>query len=146
MRPLSIGKLARAAKVSIHTIRYYEKAGLLPPPARRPSGYRQYTPHDLLQLRFVRKARSLGFGLEEIAQLLALEAQPPQGKLESTALEQKLAVIDQRITELQRWRHALTLRSKSHAATGSSILLLAEHETDADTGAPAAPQSLERFS
>src|SRR3990170_1104230 len=75
MHALSIGELSKAASVSIYTIRFYEKSGLLPRPARRPSGFRQYSELDVLQLQFVRQARSLGFSIEEIAELIALETQ-----------------------------------------------------------------------
>ena len=83
MSRLSIGQLAKAANVSIHTIRYYEKAGLLPQPARQPYGFRQYAAEDLLQLKFVRQARSLGFPLktDAVADPDELPASMNAGKL-----------------------------------------------------------------
>lgn len=135
MHPLSIGQLARAARVSTHTIRYYEKAGLLPPPARRPSGYREYTERELLQLKFVRQARALGFGLDEVSELLSLDS--PQLSLDESnkVIERKLAAIDRRLAALTRWREALSARERNQAADGATILCLAEDGDDADTDA-----------
>lgn len=106
MHALSIGKLAKAARVSIHTIRFYEKSGLLPQPMRRPSGFREYSDLDVLHLKFVREARLLGFSLEEISELLALEAQSGNA-MTRAVVGRKLKAIDQRIARLQQWRHAL---------------------------------------
>ena len=105
MHGLSIGKLAKATKVSIHTIRFYEKSGLLPQPIRRPSGFREYSELDVLQLKFVREARLLGFSLEEISELLALEEETSSAAVRAVA-RRKLKAIDQRIAHLQQWRHA----------------------------------------
>lgn len=105
MHGLSIGKLAKAAKVSIHTIRFYEKSGLLPQPIRRPSGFREYSEVDVLQLKFVREARLLGFSLEEISELLALEDETSSAVVRAI-VGRKLKAIDQRIARLQQWRHA----------------------------------------
>lgn len=105
MHGLSIGKLAKAAKVSIHTIRFYEKSGLLPQPIRRPSGFREYSEVDVLQLKFVREARLLGFSLEEISELLALEDETSSAVVRAV-VGRKLKAIDQRIARLQQWQHA----------------------------------------
>ena len=69
---MTIGELARLAGVNTQTIRFYEREGLLPPPSRRESGYRQYAPTTVEQVRFIRAAKAVGFTLEEIAQLLSL--------------------------------------------------------------------------
>jgi MerR family transcriptional regulator, copper efflux regulator len=105
MHGLSIGKLAKAAKVSIHTIRFYEKSGVLPQPIRRPSGFREYSEVDVLQLQFVREARLLGFSLEEISELLALEEETSSAVVRAV-VGRNLKAIDQRIARLQQWRHA----------------------------------------
>lgn len=104
MQGLSIGQLAKLANVSIDTIRFYEKAGLLPPHVRRPSGFREYSELDLKQLRFIRRGRLLGFSLEEIGELLALDR--VEGPAASVVAE-KLRIIDRKIGELQRWRTCL---------------------------------------
>lgn len=106
MHGLSIGKLAKAAKVSIHTIRFYEKSGLMPRPTRRPSGFREYSELDVLQLKFVREARLLGFSLEEILELLALEDEEGSATIRAIA-GRKLKAIAHRIARLEQWRRAL---------------------------------------
>src|ERR671924_304218 len=102
MHGLSIGKLAKAAKVSIHTIRFYEKSGLLPAPSRRPSGYREYSELDVLQLKLIREARLLGFSLEEIYELLSLEEEDSMAAIRAV-VGRKVKAIDQRIARLQQW-------------------------------------------
>src|SRR3546814_4886966 len=69
---MKTGELAQRAGVSIDTVRYYERQGLLPEPARQASGYRSYVSGDVGRLQFVRRAKALGFTLEEIRDLLAL--------------------------------------------------------------------------
>jgi MerR family copper efflux transcriptional regulator len=76
---LSIGSLAKQVGVKIDTIRYYEREGLLPEPARRASGYRSYGQGTVTQLRFIRRAKDLGFTLEEIRDLIALSNDRHQG-------------------------------------------------------------------
>ncbi|MCT7094655.1 MerR family transcriptional regulator, partial [Salmonella enterica] len=67
---MTIGAVARRVGVAIDTIRYYEREGLLPEPLRRASGYRSYDEGAVRQLRFIRRAKDLGFTLEEIRDLL----------------------------------------------------------------------------
>ncbi|BFI96457.1 MAG: Cu(I)-responsive transcriptional regulator [Rhodanobacter sp.] len=106
--PLTIGAVAKRAGVAIDTIRYYEREGLLPEPARRASGYRSYGEETVAQLRFIRRAKDLGFTLEEIRELLALSADRQRGvKAVKKRAEQRLAAIEQRIAELQRVRDGL---------------------------------------
>ena len=69
---LPIGALSKQTGYKIETIRYYEKAGLLPTPARSPAGYRRYGSADLKRLSFIRRARALGFSIEEVRKLLKL--------------------------------------------------------------------------
>ena len=68
----SIGALARESGVNIETIRYYEKIGVMPKPARSSGGYRQYTAQHSRRLAFIRRGRELGFSLDEIRDLLRL--------------------------------------------------------------------------
>ena len=63
---MQIGKVAEAAEVSVQTIRYYERIGVLPEPNRSQSGYRQYPPEIVQRLQFIQRAQDLGFTLEEI--------------------------------------------------------------------------------
>lgn len=104
MQGLSIGRLAKLANVSIDTIRFYEKAGLLAPHVRRPSGFREFSKLDLKQLRFIRRGRQLGFTLEEIGELLALESGQDSA---AKVVQQRLRTIDRKIDELNRWRNGL---------------------------------------
>jgi MerR family copper efflux transcriptional regulator len=105
---LSIGAVARRAGVAIDTIRYYEREGLLPEPARRASGYRSYGEDAVARLRFIRRAKTLGFTLEEIRELLVLSADRRRGvKAVKRRAEQRLAAIAARIEELTRVRDGL---------------------------------------
>jgi Hg(II)-responsive transcriptional regulator len=105
---MKIGTLARQADVAIDTVRYYERQGLLPAPERTQSGYRSYASDDVARLRFIRRAKTLGFTLAEIRELLALSARRDQDMagMKAAAL-QKLAGVDDRIAELQRMRAGL---------------------------------------
>jgi MerR family transcriptional regulator, copper efflux regulator len=100
---LTIGAVAKRVGVAIDTIRYYEREGLLPEPLRRASGYRSYDEGAVRQLRFIRRAKDLGFTLEEIRELLALSADRQRGvKAVKQRAELRLAAIEARIAELQR--------------------------------------------
>ena len=141
MQGLSIGQLAKLANVSIDTIRFYEKAGLLAPHGRRPSGFRQYSELDLKQLRFIRRGRSLGFSLEEIGELLALERAEGPG---SAVLTENLGIVDRKIEELQRWRSGLLQFMRDgrqrEGGPGSILEHFAEDPEDSQRDASAQPQ------
>lgn len=87
MQPLTIGRLAAAAGVNLETVRYYERIKLMPPPARTTSGHRAYEEAHVRKLAFIRRARQLGFSIEQIRTLLAL-AEPSRA---SCAEVQKVA-------------------------------------------------------
>ncbi|MEE8476391.1 MAG: heavy metal-responsive transcriptional regulator [Myxococcota bacterium] len=105
---MKIGTVAKAAGIGIDAVRFYERRGLIPAPARQPSGYRMYSADVVLSLRFIRRAKDLGFSLKEISELLSLET-----AAEATAADvrklagAKLADMEQRIRALQRMRRAL---------------------------------------
>lgn len=105
---MKIGELARRCDVNIDTIRYYERQGLLPAPDRLASGYRRYQIPDIARLRFVRRAKVLGFTLDEIRELLALSdhRDDDMGELKAAATA-KLIDIDARLAELTRIRDGL---------------------------------------
>ena len=104
----TIGAVAKRVGVAIDTIRYYEREGLLPEPQRRASGYRSYGEGTIAQLRFIRRAKGLGFTLEEIRELLTLSVDRRQGvKAVKQRAQKRLVAIDQRIVELQRVRDGL---------------------------------------
>src|SRR5262245_9861765 len=96
---LTIGRLARAAEVTVETIRYYQRRGLLEEPPKPVRGRRRYASDAIRRLRFIRRAQQLGFTLQEIKELLCLE--DGQSCRETRLMaEQKLAIIDQRLASL----------------------------------------------
>lgn len=140
MHALSIGKLAKAANVSIHTIRFYEKSGLLPQPTRRPSGFREYSDLDLLQLQFVRQARELGFSLEDIADLLALRDATTDGAALAESVDRKLAIVERKIAQLEHWRQALrSVLTASEGQLSRRCFLLHFSTSDTDIEPELAP-------
>lgn len=106
MASMTIGRLAKEAGVNIDTIRYYERNGLIPEPVRRPSGYREYETGDVRRLRFIGRAKHLGFTLAEIAELMSLSADRDVGGVKRRA-EQRLEQVEHKIKELQRVRRGL---------------------------------------
>ncbi len=106
---MKIGKLAEEAGVSIDTIRYYEKTGVLPSPARSSSGYRLYTEETVEILRFVRKAKGLGFRLNEIRQIIRLRYSPCDDTCVSVRkiAEEKKREVSERINDLLEIRKML---------------------------------------
>lgn len=103
---IGIGQLARRGGVSIDTIRYYERNGLLVPSNRLASGYRRYGNLEIARLRFIRRAQGLGFTLAEIKGLLTLSAQHDVSRIRKTAAE-KLIDVESRIAALERVRRGL---------------------------------------
>jgi len=106
MPGLSIGQLARGGGVPIDTVRYYERNGLLAPADRTASGYRKYGGAELRRLRFIRRAKALGFTLDDIRQLLALSDEQDVAKVRAAA-QRKVDDIAARIDELERIRAGL---------------------------------------
>jgi MerR family copper efflux transcriptional regulator len=107
-RHFTIGAVAKRADVGIDTIRYYERQGLLPAPQRRLSGYRDYAPDVVERLRFIRRAKDLGFTLADIQELLALSGDRERGvKGVKFRAEVRLAQVEARIKELHRVRRGL---------------------------------------
>lgn len=103
---MGIGVLARHAGVSIDTVRYYEKSGLLAPAARLASGYRRYGAEQLARLRFIRRAQELGFSLGDIRELLGLSKQRDIARLKRAA-ERRLADVETKLAALTRVRDGL---------------------------------------
>jgi MerR family copper efflux transcriptional regulator len=106
MSAMTIGRLAKQAGVNIDTIRYYERNGLIPEPTRRLSGYREYGPTDVARLRFILRAKELGFALAEISELLSLSADRDVSGVKRRA-EDRLQQVEHKIKELQRVRRGL---------------------------------------
>lgn len=107
MQALTIGGLARAAGSDVETIRYYERRGLVPEPPRGRNGYRLYPASAVARLNFIQRAKTLGFSLAEVADLLRLQdANADRGEVRNLTW-QKMTDLDQRITDLQRMRAVL---------------------------------------
>jgi MerR family copper efflux transcriptional regulator len=106
MAAMTIGALAKKAGINIDTIRYYERNGLIPEPVRRPSGYREYGATDVARLRFILRAKELGFTLAEIGELLSLSADRDVRGVKRRA-ERRLEQVEHKIKELQRVRRGL---------------------------------------
>ncbi len=107
-KPLRIGAVARECGVSIDTIRYYEREGLLPQPRRRPSGYREYDRDAVRRLHFIRRAKDLGFSLEDIHELLSLSGDREHGvKGVKQRAESRLQRVEERLQQLRRVRRGL---------------------------------------
>lgn len=101
MPRLTIGELARKAGVGVETVRYYQRRGLFPEPARQPRSTREYSPEALALLRFIRRARGLGFTIKEIERLLALrQSRKESGEL-TTMLAEKAADLEREVRTLQ---------------------------------------------
>ena len=116
---LTIGRLAKAAGVGIDTVRFYERAGLLPQAARTASGYRTYGDADVERLRFVRRAKALGFSLDEIAELLKLAAgQGGRAGVKALA-ERRLRDLEKKIRELTVFRDALAHYARQCSGHGA---------------------------
>jgi MerR family mercuric resistance operon transcriptional regulator len=104
-KPLTIGHLARAAEVNIETVRYYQRVGLIQEPKKPTTGYRVYSNEIVDRLKFIKRAKDLGFSLKEIIELLELG----DGRCRDVQLraEQKRTLIDQQISDLKKLRKTL---------------------------------------
>jgi DNA-binding transcriptional MerR regulator len=106
--PLRIGKLARLANVNVQTLRFYERKGLLPKPARRPSGYREYPPVTIGVVKLIKHVQGMGFSLKEIKEFLLLRKQPSATMATMIGgLERKIEEIDAQIAKLAKMREVL---------------------------------------
>ena len=114
---MNIGEAARASGVSAKMIRYYESVGLIRPSERTESNYRDFNERDLNDLRFIRRARGLGFSVEEITRLLSLwrDGERPSREVKAMA-EAHVAALDARIAEMQAM--ADTLRDLARCCAG----------------------------
>jgi len=118
-KPLTIGRLARRAGVGIDTVRFYERARLLPKPGRTASGYRTYGEGDVERLRFIRRAKALGFTLDEIGELLALSAgKGGRGPVKALA-ERRLHDLERKIAELSVMRDTLARYARHCSGHGA---------------------------
>ncbi|MDB5243589.1 MAG: transcriptional regulator, MerR family [Spirosoma sp.] len=105
---LSIGDLARTTDTKVETIRYYERTGLLPPPPRTSGNYRAYGGEHLARLSFVRRARDLGFSIEQVRALLGLaDQQHLSCEAVDTIARERLAEVDRKLADLAALRREL---------------------------------------
>lgn len=105
---LKIGDLAKATGTKVETVRFYEKIGLMPPPARTDGNYRSYTPEHLRRLNFVRHARGLGFDIAEIRSLLDLADNPTSDCADADRIASgHLAAVEGKIARLEALRGEL---------------------------------------
>lgn len=104
---LTIGRMAEQAGVGIDTVRFYERRGLLPEPRRTAAGYRLYGEDSINRIRFVRRAKRLGFTLDEIENLLKLQDQGGRKSEVKEITTRKLQQIDAKIADLSRMRTVL---------------------------------------
>lgn len=117
---MTIGKLAAAGGVGVETIRYYQRRGLLQEPPRDEfnGGIRRYGGPDLQRLRFIRAAQGAGFTLDQIAELLELDATDDRARARALATE-RIAALDAKIAELQEARTALARLAHDCASSGA---------------------------
>ena len=102
----TISKTARLLDISVETIRYYERRGLIQQPAKPRQGYRQYSDETINRIRFIKRAQSLGFTLKEISGLLSLN-DSPCGEVQKLAAS-KLASVQEKIRDLSGLEKALS--------------------------------------
>jgi MerR family transcriptional regulator, copper efflux regulator len=109
MSNFRIGQVAKHAGVTVETIRFYEGQELIPEPRRTESGYRVYTSETIRRVRFIQRAKALGFSLKDIHALLTLRNEPGAAcaDIKAKALH-KIADVEEKVLDLTRIRRALT--------------------------------------
>jgi DNA-binding transcriptional MerR regulator len=111
--PLQIGQVAQQTGLSVDAIRFYEKEGLVPRPARTPGGYRLYRQGEVADLQFIQKAQQLGFSLKEIRELFSIQRHPQETCVHVRDLiAQKLIAVRGKIKELQSLEETLAASLK----------------------------------
>ena len=116
---LTIGQLAAGGGVGVETIRFYQRKGLLGTPTRE-SGIRRYGPEDLRRLRFVRQAQAAGFTLDEIKELLDLDASEDRSRAHDLATR-RIEALNAKIADLERARDALQRLATECGAGGKGL-------------------------
>lgn len=106
MNTLTIGALAKSAGVGVETVRYYQRRGLLPANGTHRGAFRVYGGDEVARLRFIRRAQALGFSLDEISELLALDEETDRERARAFA-QAKIADVESRIRQLEEMRSAL---------------------------------------
>ncbi len=111
---MQIGTVGKRVGLSVDAIRFYERNALLPPPPRTQGGFRQYSENDVETLNFIGRVQNLGFTLKEVRELLELR----RSRLQPCApvrrrLDEKLADVQQKVSDLQKLEHELRLALRS---------------------------------
>ena len=134
---LKIGKLAEAAAVNFETVRYYERIGLMPRPIRTKGGHRHYGHEHLRQLTFIRRARELGFHIEEIRSLLALNRSRSGSCADVKAIAAShLADVREKIRSLTKLERTLAALIEGCAEERSLCPILDMLDSERDASAP----------
>lgn len=131
---VSIGQLAKNTDMGVETIRFYERRGLMPEPPRAPSGYRRYPLDAADRLHFIRRAKRLGFTLDEIGTLLSLQDGGERTQVKALA-QAKLAQIEARIDDLKRMRKTLAdleTQCSGRGPVAGCPIIEALNDTDTD--------------
>lgn len=117
---MKIGELARRTGLSTHTLRFYEKHGLLKPSQRSESNYRLYTAEDLDTAKFIKRGRDMGFSLDEVAVFLSIRADKPAHICADAKqiAEQKISDVEIKIRELEQM--LVALKKLSNACCGGN--------------------------
>ncbi len=127
MKKFTIGKVAQASNVSVETIRFYEKKGLIQQPTAFAGKYRIYPIEVVARIGFIQQARQLGFNLDEVGELLSLgEQSTADQQVERDTANQFLESVNQKIYSLARMQSALAdfieqSRARNHSVTCSII-------------------------
>ena len=133
MSSITIGKVAKAAGIGVETVRFYERQGSFPEPPRSGSGYRLYSASPIRRLRFVTRAKALGFTLAEIGELLSLSTTPAAGCCDvRDRARVKIDDIEDRVTQLLAMKKALggLVEQCSGVGLSTECLLLEMLEED----------------
>ena len=109
---MTIGKVSLATGLTVETIRYYEKEGILDEPTRSESGYRLYQQASIARLKFVQRAKRLGFSLAEVRNLLRLSDGVGNQAEAKLLTEEKIAAIESRVADLLRMKAGLVALSQ----------------------------------
>ncbi len=119
MENMTIGQLARRTELNVESVRYYERRGLIPEPRRSKSGYRLYSQEAIARINFIKRAKTLGFSLSEISELLSLRVDPESTcRMVRTRAREKTADIESKIETLQDMKRALVKLTASCRGSG----------------------------
>ena len=140
---LKIGEVAKRTGIGIETLRFYERSGLLSQPARTEGGYRLYDSEALDTLEFIKRAQTLGFTLDEIKRIIA-ESRAGQSPCHEVReiVRQRLAELDERLQQMQRYREALarTLNQWDERGKADGHFCGLIEEAELNTAKPASTQ------